>query len=229
MKCGRNDRAFLMILSSLLFDVALFVLMAAAVAMDALVPATHGAATLLVLGFVVFLAAEDAAHLARRFGWGQESLASGIAVSTFGFIYYWWRNQSDTAATALHICLMLSALMVLIGVVAAFSAAWKDRTASPVLGLIVTKISAFLLGVLGGIALLFWTSEAPLGLKLAVVGAGFLVWRLRARGSAPVSTVENETKEETFAPRVLRPGSGTAFDRAVPLVLLGALAAIIAH
>jgi hypothetical protein len=220
-----------MILPNLVFDVLLFGLMAVAVAVDALLPVTHGAATLIVLGFVVFLAAEDAAHLARRFGWGQESYASGIAVSLFGFIYFWWRNQSDTAATALHICLMLSALMVLIGTVAAFSHAWKERSIAPIIGLVATKIAALLLGGLGGLCLLFLSSSASLPLKLAVVAAALIGWRLRVQKKPPVSTVETEPAGGVHAPapRVLLPQGGTALDRALPLVLLGAVASFIAR
>lgn len=217
-----------MILSNLIFDIVLYGLMAVAVAVDALFPVTHGVATLVILGFLVFLTAEDAAHLIRRIGWGQESFASGIAVSLFGFAYYWWRNQSDTAATALHICLMLSALMVLIGVVAAGGAAWKERSARPVVGLLVTFIVACLLGAAGGLAVLFWTSAGALPVKLAVVAAALAVWRLAALRMQPLTPVEVGA-EEAAAPRVLRPAGGTTLHRALPLVVLGALAAFIAR
>lgn len=217
-----------MILSSLVFDVLLYGLMALAVAFDALTPATHGAATLIVLGFILFLAAEDAAHHARRVGWGQESLASGIAVSVYGFIYFWWRNSSDAAATALHICLMLSALMVLIGVVSALGTAFKERSGGPVLGLIVTKLSAALLGAGAGMALLFWSSAAPLPFKLAAVAGGLVLWRLLPQKQTAVSSSPEDAEKlaALAAPRVLRPAHGTALGRALPLILLGALGAL---
>jgi len=244
-----------MILPNLLFDVVVFGLMAVAVLLDALQPVTSGAATLLMLGFLVFLTSEDAAHLARRTGWGQESYASGIAVSIAGFVYFWWRNNSDTAATALHICLMLSALMVLIGIVAAFGAALKEKRARPVMGLVVTSITAVVLGAAGGQAILFWTSTATLPLKLAVLAAGFVVSLAASRvgrkpaaataaataatatstgtaahdAVAQVAAAHEAVAHDAAAPRVLMPAGGTTLDRALPLILLGALAAFVAR
>ncbi|HEX8551637.1 MAG TPA: hypothetical protein VF681_08785 [Abditibacteriaceae bacterium] len=216
-----------MTLSDILFDVLAFGALLAAVACDALVPATHGAATLIVLGFLLYLAAEDGAAIGRRFGWGQESLASGLALSTFGFIYYWWRNNSDTAATALHICLMLSALMALIGIVAAFAAAMHERSARPIIGLIVTLVVAFLLGIVGGLTLLFLTSGAALAMKVAVIVVGVVVWRVFAQMRK--GTVENAPAAESpdaalAVSRLVKPARGTTLDRLAPLLVLGALA-----
>ena len=232
-----------MILSDLLFDALMFGALVLAVVCDALVPASHGSATLVVLGFFLYLAAEDGAEIARRAGWGQESLASGVALSTFGFIYFWWRNDSDVAATALHICLMLSALMALIGVVAALAAAFHERSARPLIGLLATVGIAFALGALGGAALLFLTGGASLVLKLAVVAASLVAWRLRVQkgGNAATSTVENgpDAKKDAAqkdakntvaedaalaASRILRPHSRLALDRLAPLLVIGALA-----
>lgn len=230
-----------MILPNLLFDIVIFGLMAAAVAVDALLPVTCGGATLVVLGFLVFLSSEDAGHFARKIGWGQESYASGISVSMAGFIYFWWRNNSDTAATALHICLMLSALMVLIGLVAAFGAALKERSAKPIAGLVVTTGLAVVLGLAGGAGILFWTSAANLPLKLGVVAAAFVVAaaanRLRrpvaaapaAAGGPAVAGDADLDEPDASAPRVLRPAGGTTLDHTLPLILLGALAALIAR
>jgi len=231
-----------MILSDLFFDALMFGALALAIVCDALVPASWGAATLLVLGFYIYLVAEDGAEIARRAGWGQESLASGVAVSTFGFIYFWWRNGSDTAATALHICLMLSALMALIGIVAAIAAAAHERSARPILGLFATVGIAFAIGALGGVSLLFLTGKAALVVKLAIVAAALVIWLLRARQSAPAagtvapSTVENApaskrneatnkiAEDAARAPRLLRPQTRLALDRLAPILILGALA-----
>lgn len=227
-----------MILSDLFFDVLLFGALILAVVCDALVPASWGVATLIVLGFFLYLASEDGATIARRAGWGQESLASGVAVSTFGFIYFWWRNNSDTAATALHICLMLSALMALIGIVAAIAAAAHERSARPILGLLATVGIAFAIGALGGVALLFLTGKAALVLKLAVIAASLVAWLVRARlphkpatstvenasASQPDKTLEKAAEEATLVARLVRPQNRLALDRLAPLLILGALA-----
>jgi len=249
-----------MIVSNLLFDGLLFGALLVALLLDTLVlsfpglysmpgvPVLHGAATFVVIGAAIYLAAEDlCGALARRKIWSQESLATALALCAQGFIYYWWRNDSDLMAVVLHIGLMMASLMVLIAVVAAIGAAWHDKSAAPLAGLFITAIGAALLGVLAGVLTFFLSSNLPLPMKIALIVIGVVGWKVRETMKPPthrapahhaesdaVNGAANSASENTPhiqnahehspARKFLAPQRGTLLDRLLPVLVIGALA-----
>jgi hypothetical protein len=222
-----------MLVSNWLLDAFLFGALLVAIVVDAFVPATHGVATLLVVGAITYFAAEDICHWLRgRSLWSQESLASSVAASVAGFAYYWWRNDSDLIATGLHIGLMMASLMLLIGVVAAVSSAWTERSPLPLVGLIATLVLTPILGALAGLLIYVLTSASiALVLKLAIALIGAALWRVWQTVRPPAV---NEASPQSAAPvtppagtggpgmRTIVPHQGTVFARFVaPLVLGG--------
>ncbi len=178
-----------MVVSDLVFDVVVFGALLLALLLDNVFPfspALHGAALLLAVGMAAyFTAREMCAAMQRRGWWTQDSLATTVAISTTGFIYYFARNDSDLALLGLSVSLMMAALMTMISFLAALSAAWAERSARPVLGLTVTFAGALGLGALSGLLIFALSSDAPLLLKAVVLGVGAVLWKLREKMRPP--------------------------------------------
>jgi hypothetical protein len=227
-----------MLVSNWLLDGVMFGALLLAIVIDAFVPATHGVITLLVVAAITYFTAEDSSHgLHQRGLWSQDSLSTSLAVSMAGFIYYWWRNDSDAVATALHIGLMMSSLMLLIGVVAALGACITHRSVLPLIGLLATFVISLMLGVLAGLLVYLLTSNISLPLKLAVVLIGAVFWKVRESVHRPIvndplplvpptpSTPAGETVPPAM--RSLVPQHGSVLDRFLPSLLLGPCAFIV--
>lgn len=231
-----------MIVSNILFDIVLFGALIAAAVADGAFPATAGAATLVVIGVATYLAAQDWCDgLLRRRLWSQDSLSTAIALSTLGFIYFWWRNQSDLFLLVLSIGLMMASLMVAIAVIAAFGQAFAERDAKPLGGLFLTVGGSLLMGGFAGTLVLFFSGttllpQATLYTKLIVMGLGLFAWKIRETLLPPrdnVHALNADASGETAGgfdlslPATatqrwaLIPNRGTLLDRFVPVLVLG--------
>jgi len=165
-----------MVVPDLIFDAVLFGALLVAVLLDSTVPSLHGTAFLVVVGAATYIAAQELCDaLNRRSWWTQESLATALSLSTGGFIYVWWRNDSDLAWLALSIGLMMASLMVAISVIAAFGTTVREGSPRPLLGSWLTVVGSLVLGIPAGLL----TLEAPVAIKVIVVGAGVVLWKLR--------------------------------------------------
>lgn len=222
-----------MVVRNSLFDVLLFGLLAVAVLLDFFLPDVfHGVATAVIVAAITYSAAQDLAHgLTKRHVWSQESLATSVALCALGYLFYFGRNDADIILVVLSIGLMMASLMALIAIVACIGTAWHERSASPLLGFIVTTVGALLLGLAAGLLVLLLTAPLTLPIRLGVVIVGAIAWKLRglARKSAPVLSSTNDGSEE-LAPvhsGWLLPQGGTVLDRLVPLLIIGALAFIV--
>ena len=241
-----------MLVSDLVFDVLLFGALLLGGALDGFVSSTHGIASLMTVGAATYLAAQEASHtLEKRGAWTQESLWTSISLCTVGFIYYWWRNQSDGILLGLSIGLMLASLMLAIGLISGVAASWRSRGGA-LFGLFATFAGALVLGVLAGALVLALSQPAatlPLAWKIGVVALSLVVWKARekmrppAENEAPAPTPaapETPTVANIYgvksspapvaapapAPvthRSLIPQRGSVFDRLAPALLLGAL------
>lgn len=220
-----------MVVSNNIFDVILFGALLLAALVDGFVPGTAGAVALLIAGGAVYIGAQEWCDgLIRRKLWTQDAFSTAIALSVLGFIYFWWRNTSDFALLILSIGLMMASLMITIGIIAAFAASFKERTPMPLLGLVLTFLGAFSLGVFGGVLALFLGGGAGWTAKLLVVGVALFVWKLRETLRPPAANehAANETvavaPSEVHAMRwALIPRGGTLLDRFVPVLVLAAL------
>ena len=106
-----------MVVSNFIFDIVLFGALFLAALADGALPQTFGVATLLAVGAAIYIGAQEWCDALLRWRqWTQESLSSAVALSTLGFIYFWWRNPGDFALLVLSIGLMMASLMVAIAV-----------------------------------------------------------------------------------------------------------------
>ncbi|MDF2439388.1 MAG: hypothetical protein JWN98_372 [Abditibacteriota bacterium] len=173
-----------------LFDVVLFGALLVAAVLDGMFPALHGAASLLAVGAATYIAAQElGALLDRRGWWTQESLVTSLSLCAAGFIYYWWRNQSDFALLTLSVGLMMASLMTTIAVISSIGVAMRDGSGNPVLSLALLVVGGLGLGVLAGLLTLALgrtgSDASPIG-KIIVVGLAFIVWKLRENLRPPV-------------------------------------------
>lgn len=180
-----------MLVSNRLFDVVLFGALLIAAVIDGMFPALHGAASLLAVGAATYVAAQELSSLLDRRGWWtQESLATSLALCAAGFIYYWWRNQSDFALLALSVGLMMASLMATIAVISGVGVALRDGSANSLVSLALIVIGGLGLGVLAGmltLALGRTGSDASPVSKIVVVGLALIVWKLRENLRPPIS------------------------------------------
>jgi len=241
-----------MVVPNFLFDIILFGALLLAAFLDSSYQSlTGGAATLAVVGFSLYIASQEwAGTLMRRRMWSQESVAEAVALSSLGFIYFWWRNQSDFSLLILSIGLMMASLVVTIAIIAAFGAAIKDRDARPVLGLTLTVIGVLILGVLGGVLTLFLGGLSPLPAKALVIGIGLAIWKIRQLVRPPkANPLSVPAAPSVPAPRtgrvqqdwdmshaepggarwILIPRGGTLLDRFVPVLVLGAILFVVSR
>ncbi|HEX8235523.1 MAG TPA: hypothetical protein VF600_06165 [Abditibacteriaceae bacterium] len=173
-----------MVVPDLLFDIVLFGALLLALLLDNVFPFSpqlHGAATLLAVGLATYVAAQEMSEaLDRRKWWAQESLATALAIATLAFVYYFKRNDSDLALLGLSVALMMTALMVLISVIAALGTAWNESSARPIGGLLATVLGALVLGQLSGLLVIVLSSEVSTALKAVILVVGAVLWKLRA-------------------------------------------------
>lgn len=178
-----------MVVSDLVFDIVVFGALLLALLLDnafPFSPTLHGATLLLAVGTAAYFAAREmCAAMQRRGWWTQDSLATTVALSTTGFIYYFARNDSDLALLGLSVSLMMAALMTMISLLAAASAAWAEPSVRPVLGLVATFAGALSLGALSGLLIVVLSSDVPLPLKAVVLGVGAVLWKLREKLRPP--------------------------------------------
>lgn len=203
----------------------LFGALLVAALLDTLFPGLlHGIAGVLVVGVFSYVAAQEwCEKLGRRGLWNQESLATSLALCVGGFLYYWNRNGSDFVMVVLSIGLMMASLMIAIAFIAAVGAAFRERSAQPILGLILTTFGALFLGIAGGLL----TLSTPL--LLLVAALGLVAWKLRESvrppGRAATLQTSGETPRLALHPVPMRwlpsPQRGTLLDRFVPVLLLG--------
>lgn len=177
-----------MLVSDFLFDIILFGVLLVASVVDFLFPVLHGVATLFAVGAATYIAAQELGDtLTQRRLWTQESLATSLALSTGGFIYYWWRNQSDLALLVLSIGLMMASLMVTISVIAAIGAAIKDKSPKPLIGLVLTTAGSLALGLLAGVL----TLNAALTISLTAI-ISLILWKVRENINPPVQNAMSQ-------------------------------------
>jgi hypothetical protein len=229
-----------MIVSNFVFDLILFGALFAATLIDRTVPQSVGAASLIVVGLAVYVAAQEWGDtLLRRRVWTQESLATAVALSVLGFIYFWWRNQSDLALLALSITLMMASLMIAIATIAAVSGAFRDKSPKPILGWFLTVGGGVVLGVLSGALVLFLGGGATLFAKVLVLGIALFGWKIRETLNPPAINVHagmtaaqdgtSDSATELAMPTMhtqhwfLLPQRGTLLDRFMPVLVLGAI------
>jgi len=238
-----------MVVPNLLFDVILFGALLLAAILDNGVSSLHGAASLLAVGAATYVAAQELSDaLTRRHWWTQESLSTALSLSTAGFIYFWWRNDSDLALLVLSIGLMMASLMIAIAVIGGCGTALKEQSSKPLGGLLLTMLGSLLLGVLAGLL----TLNAPLIPRLLVIIAGMAWWKLRENVRPPEQNTraqETPTANRPATPApvpgkygpprpeaaardatahatarwALIPQRGTLLDRFLPILLLGAV------
>jgi len=227
-----------MVVPNLLFDVILFGALIAAAVLDSVFPGLHGIATLIAVGAATYIAAQEWCELlSHRNFWTQESLATALSLSTGGFIYFWWHNDSDLILLGLSIGLMMASLMVAISIIGSLGAVFKEASARPFAGLILTIAGAVVLGSLAGLLSLI---TSPIS-KLLAIGIGVLLWKLRENVrppqpnalaqqtplAAPEQTTADNLNAAVVAPHHARvaviPQRGTLLDRFLPVLLLSAL------
>lgn len=228
-----------MVLPNLAFDALMFGLLLLAAAVDSTLSITHGALSLLIIGGATYWAAQELSDsVLRRVGWSQESLATSVAVCSGGFLYFLLRNSSDLALLALSIGLMMGALMVSISVLAAFSGAFKEGTATPVMGWLVTCGSSLALGLAAGtLAIAMGLDSASLlPLKIGAVIVALVLWKVREKVAPPSVNPhfqEATTQDVASLPiqsRVaLFPQRGTLLDRLFPMLVVGVLLAAVSR
>ena len=232
-----------MVVSNGLFDGLLFGALLLGLGLDAAFPALRGTAFLVACGAAVYMAAQEWSEaLARRRFWTQEQLATAVALSIGGFIYFYFRNESDFVILVLSIGLMMASLMVAIATMAAFGAAFKQLSPAPLLGYLATAAGGFAIGALAGLI----TLETPVMAKFAVLAISFALWKVRealappgqqianaSDGSAPIPPEAFEPAPNAASPAAplpihpqswhLMPRRGTLLDRFIPLLLIGGL------
>lgn len=229
-----------MLVSNLLFDIVLFGLLLLGVAVDIIFPGLAGAASVVAVGVAVYIAAQEWSDvLLRGKKWTQEALSTAVALSVVGFIYFWWRNQSDLALLALSVVLMMASLMVAIATIGAVGSTLRDKSLAPIGGWLLTIGGALALGILGGTLALLLGNGATLFAKVLALGIGLFGWKIRETIRPPAvnvhahnaaldaSTSESEfdlslpaTHAQSWFPI---PRRGTLLDRLVPVLVIGAL------
>lgn len=236
-----------MVVSNLIFDTVFFSTLFLAAFVDGALPQTLGMATLIAIGCAVYVSTQEWCDLLwQRRQWTQEALSSAVALSALGFIYFWWSNQSDFVLLILSIGLMMASLMLTIAILAAFSAALKEKSVHPLFGLLLTVLGAAFFGIAGGAVTLFLGGDVTLLTQLLVVGLAFLLWKaretarspqknIRASGETlPMNAADSSGSELNFpATHVTRwaliPRRGTLIDRFLPVLLFGILLSLLAH
>ncbi len=236
-----------MVVTDLIFDLILFGALLIGVVLDSAVPLVfpgvelHGAGLAVAVGAAAYIAAQELADtVARRQFWSQDSLATALALSVAGFIYYWWNNTSDFVLLLLSIGLMMASLMIAISIIAALGQMVRDRSPRPLIGWILTAVGALILGILAGLL----TLEVNPIAKIGVIIAGFVIWKLREGVRPPdvnamaqppttpdksVGAMPNVLANHAGGRWMLIPRRGTLLDRLVPLLLLGAMFAAAAR
>lgn len=224
-----------MVVPNFVFDALLFGLLIVAAGLDSVFPGLHGVASLFIVGGATYWAAQELSDaLLRRAGWTQESLSTSVALVCGGFVYYWWRNQSDLVLLVLSIGMMMSSLMVTISVIAAIGAAAREGQSTPVLGWVATMLGSGILGVLAGVVVLVLGDAVEgniLLLKLGAIVGAFIVWKWRERSNPPAANPHFQSLEAQksvgVAPTLpqgrfaLFPQRGTLLDRLLPVLVLG--------
>jgi hypothetical protein len=179
-----------MLVPNFLFDIILFGALLVAAAVDQSFPQFAGALSVIAVGAATYVAAQDWSDaLHRRRAWSQEALSTAVALSTLGFIYFWWRNQSDLVLLVLSIGLMMASLMVAIATIAAFGSAIKEMRVAPVGGWLLTIAGACSLGVMAGVLALFLGGASTLFAKVLTLGVALFVWKAREAISPPAPNV----------------------------------------
>jgi hypothetical protein len=232
-----------MVVPNLVFDAILFGLLIAGAAVDSAFPILHGIVSLLVIGGATYWAAQEMSDvLLRRAGWTQESLATSVALSVGGFIYFWWRNQSDLVLLVLSIGLMMASLMVTISILGAIGSAFREGQPTPVTGWVATLGGSVILGTLAGVAALVLgtpTGGESLTVKMAAVGLALVLWKARERTSPPAANPHYQNieaqKSVGVAPTLpqgrvaIFPQHGTLLDRLLCVLVLGVFALVLAQ
>ena len=227
-----------MILPNLAFDALLFGLLLLAAAIDSAFPVTHGAATLLVAGGATYWAAQELSEwLLRRVGWSQESLLTSVSLCVAGFVYFWFRNQSDLALLVLSIGLMMGSLMLAISVLAAGGAILREGRGTALVGWLAGAILSAVLGLAVGFVILVLGQGgmASLPLKASGLAGALVLWKLRESLAPPAVNAHytpsvSQELAAPAAPRVaLFPQRGTLLDRLVPILILGLICLVAAR
>lgn len=229
-----------MVVPDLIFDALVFGVLLLALLLDNVFPFSpllHGAASLLAVGTAAYFAAQEMSDVLNRRGWpSQESLSTSLALSVAGFIYYFWRNDSDTALLALSIVLMMTALMILISVLTAFAEAWSEGKTKPIAGLFATIAASLGLGALSGLLIFLLSSSASLGAKTIIVAVGAVLWKLREtlRPPARNTLTEGAMTEGAMAQSAPDAGSGasqatSAADASEPALQAASGGAVATH
>lgn len=227
-----------MVVSNFIFDIVLFGALLLAAIADGVLPQTFGVVTLIAVGAAIYVAAQEWCDtLLRRRQWTQDALSTAVALSTLGFIYFWWRNPGDFTLLILSIGLMMASLMLAIAVLAAFGAAFKERSAQPLVGLVITVFGAFALGILGGVLVLFLGGSASIIAKVIVIGLSIFAWKIRETIRPPQANIHADGGNSSASPTdydlnlpsthaarwALIPRGGTLLDRLVPVLVLSAV------
>jgi hypothetical protein len=171
--------------------------------------------------------------------WENPNAAVVGARETAGFIYFWWRNQSDFILLLLSIGLMMASLMVAIATLAALGSTLKDKSPAPIGGWILTVLVAFVLGIQGGVLALFLGGGATLFAKVLVLGISLFGWKIRETLRPPQPNFRAQHAADPASPAssdfdlslpatqtqhtFLIPQRGTLLDRFVPVLVLGAI------
>ncbi len=239
-----------MVVSNGLFDALLFGLLLLGLGLDYAIPPLQGTAFLLACGAALYMAAQEWSDALERRGlWTQESLATALALSVGGFIYFRGRNGSDLSLLVMSIGLMMASLMVAIATLSAVGSVLKKLNPAPLLGYGATAAGAVLMGALAGSL----TLNTPVIAKVVSVVLAFAIWKARETVSPPAQnpsltnlstpqTSEPSTKPQfdlgasspTLAAPVGAPGAigqrwqliprrGTLLDRFLPVLILGGL------
>ena len=242
-----------MVLPNLVFDVLLFGALALAGLFDTLVPASVGVVGFLAVAGALYIASQEWCEaLGRRKLLAPESLATSLATTTAGFVYFGLqRNPSDFALLLLSIGLMMTALMVAIAIISTLGAMVNEKSFKPLGGLLLTAGGSLALGIAGGILTL------DSRLLLAVTIVGFVAWKVveavtrrpEAPLAAPALDATHDERSawerpvEPIAPsasnpplpaattiqRMVSPQRGTLLNRLLPTLLLGLLGFLIWH
>jgi hypothetical protein len=175
-----------MIVSNLLFDVIVFGVLLIVALADGKFPQLAGAASVIAVLAATYLAAQEWSDaLQRRRAWTQEALSTAVALSVLGFIYFWWRNESDLVLLLLSIGLMMASLMIAIATIAAAGSAIKEISFAPLGGWLLTFVGACSLGVMGGVLALFLGGASTLFAKVLTLGVALFLWKAREAISPP--------------------------------------------
>ena len=186
-----------MVVSNVLFDALLFGALLLGIGLDAFFPILHGAGFVIACGLAVNMAAiEFSDWLHDRKLWTQEPLATAIALSTGGFIYFNWANDSDFILLLLSIGLMMGSLMLTIATVAVIGSMFKNRSIKPLSGYLTTVGGSVIIGTLAGLL----TLEAPVVTKAGAVLTALVLWKLREKMTPPQEVSQTAIADEPISP-----------------------------